>query len=249
MLNIDKYDKDANITEIIETTSFHEASGVTKNIEFKNFNSSMNLTILQRINEENKLIWLNIYTYDSLQREVRIDNKKWLNIVGYQSEYYIFIYDSVNNFIQYNYDSKDQILSISQYYFDKDMNLIRLETYTANGDLVGYEIASYDSDNNMMTIRHYNNQDRLINSNNRPIKYGGKYKQKTSNRYNENGDLIYWERDLNDKDNVCYTTEYKYDDKGNWISEKRYSYIKTEQGKLKRKKLEMVKTREIKYNE
>ena len=40
-----------------------------------------------------------------------------------------------------------------------------------------------------------------------------------------------------------------YDENGNWISEKRYSYINTKSGKLKRKKLDMVKTREIKYNE
>ncbi|MDC0007239.1 hypothetical protein OAE07_04655, partial [Winogradskyella sp.] len=37
--------------------------------------------------------------------------------------------------------------------------------------------------------------------------------------------------------------------KGNWISKKRYSHIKTESGKLKKKKIKMVKTRKIKYRE
>jgi len=249
MLNIDKYDKDANIADIIETTSFYNSDGITKDIEYKNFNSSMNLTSLKRFNDENKLIWLNIYTYDSLQRIVRIDNKKWINVVGYQSGYSIYKYDSLNNCIQIDYNSQDQVLNIAKYYFDKDSNLTRLETYNANGDLFGYETAKYDFDSNRMTIYQYNNQDKLLNSNDRPIKFGGSYKQKTSNKYNEQGDLIYWERNWNENDNVCYTTDYKYDENGNWISEKRYSYIKTGNGKLKRKKLEMVKTREIKYNE
>lgn len=249
MLNIDKYDKDANIYEIIETTIFYNSEGVEKDIEYKNFNSSMNLTSLKRFNDENKLIWLNIYSYDSLHRKVRIDNKKWINVVGYQTGYSIYKYDSLNNCIQIDYNSQDQILNIAKYYFDNDSNLIRLETYAANGNLFGYETAKYDFDNNRMMIYQYNNQDKLINSDDRPIKYGGKYKQKLSHKYNEHGDLIYWERNWNENDNVCYTSDYKYDEKGNWISQKRYSYIKAEQGKLKRKKLEMVKTREIKYNE
>jgi hypothetical protein len=249
MLNIDKYDKDANIAEIIETTSFYNSDGIAKDIEYKNFNSSMNMTSLKRFNEENKLIWLNIYTYDSLQRIVRIDNKKWINVVGYQSGYSIYKYDSLNNCVQIDYNSQDQILNIAKYYFDKDSNLTRLETYAANGTLFGYETAKYDFDSNRMMIYQYNNQEKLLNSDERPIKFGNSFKQKTSNKYNEQGDLVYWERDWNENDNVCYTTDYKYDENGNWISEKRYYYIKTENGKLKRKNLEMVKTREIKYNE
>ena len=249
MLNIDKYDKDANISEIIETTSFYNSDGVKKEIEYKNFNSSMNLTSLKRFNDENKLIWLNIYAYDSLQRKIRIDNKKWINVVGYQSGYSIYKYDSLENCVQIEYNSQDQILNITKYYFDNDYNPTRLETYAANGNLFGYETAEYDFDNNRMMIYQYNNQGKLINSDDRPIKYGGNYKQKSSNKYNEQGDLIYWERDWNENDNVCYTTDYIYDDNGNWISKKRYSYIKTKKEKLKRKKIEMVKTREIKYNE
>jgi hypothetical protein len=62
-----------------------------------------------------------------------------------------------------------------------------------------------------------------------------------------NGDLIFWERRLNENDNVCYTIEYKYDKRKNWISKKRFSQIKTKNGKLKKKKIKMIKTREIKY--
>ncbi len=249
MHNVDKYDRNANISEIIETTIFYNSNGVKKEIEYKNFNSSMNLTSLKRFNNENKLILLIIYQYDSLQREVRIDKKQWVNVLGYQSEYSIYQYDSLNKFVQIDYNSQKQILNISRYHLDENFNLIRLEIYTANGDLIGYETASYDSDNNKMTIKQYNKQDKLINSKDGPIKSGDVYKQKSTNQYNEKGDLIYWEGGRKGNDKVCYTTDYKYDKKGNWISEKRYSYIKTEQGKLKRRNLEMVKTRKIKYNE
>jgi hypothetical protein len=249
MHNIDKYDKDANISEIIETIIFYNSDGADKKIEYKNFNSSMNLTSLKKFDDENKLIWLRIYTYDSLQRKVRIDTKKWINMVGYESGYSVYKYDSLNNCLQIDYNSQDRILNIAKYYFDKDSNLMRLETYDANGSLFGYETAKYDFENNKMLINQYNNQGKLLNSDDKPIKYGGNYNRKPSNKYNENGDLIFWERDRNKNDKVCFMNDYKYDENGNWILKKRYRFIKTKKGKLKRKKLVMLRTREIKYNE
>jgi len=248
-ININKYDKSSKIAQIIEKTSFYNSDGIKTDIEHKDFNKSMQLTSLKRFDEKNKLIWLNIYKYDSLQRRVRLDNKKWINIIGYQTKHTEYKYDSIGNFVQLDYNSKKQISNISQYYFDKKKDLIRLETFTGNGSLIGYETATYDYETNIMVVNQYNNRNELVNSNDRPINHSGDKKQKSSNNYNEQGDLIFYKRNWNDNDNVCYTIEYKYDKSGNWISKKRYSHIKTESGKLKRKKIKMVKTRKIKYRE
>jgi DNA polymerase III delta prime subunit len=74
--NINKYDAHANIVQIIGKTSFYNLDRVKKEIEYKNFNRSMQLTILKSFEDKNKLLWLNIYKYDSLQRRVRLDNKR-----------------------------------------------------------------------------------------------------------------------------------------------------------------------------
>jgi len=42
----------------------------------------MQLTFLKRFDDKNKLICLNIYKYDNLQRRVRLDNKMWINVIG-----------------------------------------------------------------------------------------------------------------------------------------------------------------------
>lgn len=240
------YDKYSGIEEIIEKTTFYNANGVEKNVEHKIFNPSMDLISLQRFNEENKLIWLNLYKYDSLGRKVRIDNKKWINIIGYQTSYSTYEYDAQNNFIHVQYNSRNHPLSFWKYYFDDKHNLIQLENYDQNGNLFGYETAEYDLENNRMTVNVYNDKHNLKSSNVRPIRHEGEYKQKSTNKYNDLGDIIYWERNLNENDNVCYTLDYKYDKNGNWISQKRYSHIKAKNGKLKKKKLKVAQTRKIK---
>jgi hypothetical protein len=247
--NATKYDKNANFTQIIEKTSFYNSDGIKTEIEHKDFNKSMQLTSLKRFDDKNKLIWLNIYKYDSLQRRVRLDNKRWINVIGYQTKHTEYKYDSIRNFVQIDYNSQKQISNIAQYFLDKEKNLIRLENYNGNGSLIGYETANYDLENNVVVVNQYNNKNELVNSNNRAISHSGEKKQKTANEYNEQGDLIFYKRNWNDNDNVCYTIEFKYNKKGNWISKKRYSHIKTESGKLKKKKIKMVKTRKIKYGE
>ncbi|MCI2230542.1 hypothetical protein MC378_15305 [Polaribacter sp. MSW13] len=247
--NATKYEKNANFAQIIEKTSFYNSDGIKTEIEHKDFNKSMQLTSLKRFDDKNKLIWLNIYKYDSLQRRVRLDNKRWINIIGYQTKQTEYKYDSIGNFVQIDYNSQKQISNIAQYFLDKEKNLIRLENFNGNGSLIGYETANYDLENNVVVVNQYNNKNELVNSNNRAISHSGEKKQKTSNKYNEQGDLIFYKRNWNDNDNVCYTIEYKYDKKGNWISKKRYSHIQTENGKLKKKKTKMVKTRKIKYRE
>ncbi|WP_223550991.1 hypothetical protein [Aestuariivivens sp. NBU2969] len=244
--NLHMYDKYEGIEEIIEKTTFYNSDGSETEIEHKKFNSSMGLMSLQRFNEENKLIWLNLYKYDSLGRIVRIDNKKWINTLGYQTSYTIYEYDNQNNFIQIQYNAGNQPLEYWKYDFDDKQNLIQLANYDQNGNLYGYETAEYDVENNKMKVNVYDNRHNLKSSNVRPIKHEGEYKQKSTKKYNEHGDIIYWERNLNKDDNVCYTLEYRYDENGNWVSQKRYSYIKVENGKLKKKKLKVAQTRKIK---
>ncbi len=244
-----QYHNNANIAEVIETTNFYNSGNIHKETEYKDFNSTENLISLKRFNAENKLIWSIIYQYDSLQRVIRIDNKKWINIIGYQSGYSIYKYDSLGNCLQIEYTSQGHILNIFKYYFDKNSCLIRLEFCDANGYLLGYETAKYEPENNTMHIRRYNVNNILISSDDSPINYGGSYKQKTSNKYNEYDDLIYWERNWFEKDRVCYTSDYIYDNNRNWVLERRYKYFKSKNGKLKRKALDMEKTRVIHYNE
>lgn len=246
LINAEKYDRYTNISKIIETTSFYDSDNIKKEIEYKDFDSSMNLISLKRFNDKNKLIFSRTYEYDSLHRQIVTNSKTWINTIGYVSEYSIYKYDSHNNCIQIDYSSHNQVLSICKYYFENKYNLIRLETFDANGRLFGYETAQYDLENNKMEISQFNSKNELLNSNNRPIKFEDNYKQNTSGKYNEHNNLIYQEIDCDD--NICYITDYKYDQKGNWISEIRHRYIKTKKGKLKRKKLVMVKTRDIKYN-
>ncbi|OIQ30332.1 MAG: hypothetical protein BM564_02890 [Bacteroidetes bacterium MedPE-SWsnd-G2] len=245
--NANKYDKKDNFVQIVEKTSFYNSDGIKTDIEYKDFNKSMQLTSLKRLDDKNKLIWLNIYKYDSLQRRISIYNKRWINKIGYQTKLSKYKYDSISNFIQLDYNSKNQIMNIARYFFDKEKNLIRLENFNGNGNLIGYETANYDLENNVVVVNQFNNKNELINTNNRAISYSGDKKQKPSNKYNEQGDLIFYKRNWNENDNVCYTIEYKYDKKGNWVSKKRYSHIQIEGGKLKKKKTNMVKTRKIKY--
>lgn len=244
--NLHMYDKYEGIEEIVEETTFYNSDGPETNVEHKTFNNSMDLISLQRFNEANKLIWLNLYKYDSLGRRTRLDNKKWINILGYQTSYTTYEYDEQNNFVEVSYNSANQPLSIFAYYFDDKQNLIRLENYDQTGSLFGYETAAYDIEANKMRVNVYDNQNNLKSSNERPIRHEGEYRQDSKNKYNEHGDIIYWDRGWNKDDNVCYTVEYKYDDNGYWISQKRYSYEKTDEGKLKKKKLKMVQTRKIK---
>lgn len=244
--NLHMYDKYEGIEEIIEETTFYNSDGPETDVEHKTFNNSMDLISLQRFNEANKLIWLNLYKYDSLGRRIRLDNKKWINIIGYQTSYTTYEYDEQNNFVEVSYNSANQPLSIFAYYFDDKHNLIRLENYDQTGSLFGYETATYDIETNRMRVNVYDNQNNLKSSNERPIRHEGEYQQDSKNKYNEHGDIIYWDRGWNKDDNVCYTVDYKYDDNGYWISQKRYSYEKTDEGKLKKKKLKMVKTRKIK---
>jgi hypothetical protein len=247
LLNVDKINSKKKIIEVIETTTFYNNTGETKDVEYKTYDSLMNILSLKRFDSENKLIWLTIYKYDSLSRIIRVDKKNWINVVGYQTSYAIYQYDSLGNYVQLDYNDNRIVLNITKFYFDTNKNLTRLETYTDNGSLIGYELAKYDKENNQVSISQYNSQDQLINTSNQPISYDYRYKQKPSNKYNEYGDLIYWDRDWNGNDRTCYKTEYKYDKYNNWLSEKRYSFIKSDNGELKKKKLEMIKTREIKY--
>lgn len=243
LLNVDKIKSKQKILEIKESTTFYNNNVETKDIEYKTYDSLMNISSLKRLNSDNKLIWMAIYKYDNLGRVIRVDKGNWINVIGYQKSYEIYQYDSLGNFIQSDYNDKGMILSFAKFYFDTNRNLSRLETYTGNGNLIGYELANYNKEDNQVSILQYNSQDQLINTLNQPISH----EQKPSNKYNEHGDLIYWERNWNESDKTCYKTDYMYDEFDNWISEKRYSYIKNDNGELKKKKLEMIKTREIKY--
>jgi hypothetical protein len=235
------------IWEIIETTTFYLRDEEKKDIEYKTYDTSMNILTLVRNNAENKLIFQSIFTYDSLKRIIRIDKKNAKNKGGFQNFYTIYKYDSLSNFTQTDYNENGNIVNTAKFYFDKDKNLIRLETYTGDGSLIGYEVAEYNLQDNLLIISQYDNKNQQINKLNRPISHDSHYKQKATNKYNEHGDIIYKERDQNENDKTCYITEYKYDKFGNWTSEKRYSYIKNEKGELKQEKLEMIKKRDIKY--
>ena len=245
--NLYKYDKNSNFIEIIEETKFYNKNEIKKETEYKRFNKYMNLVSLKRFNEKKKLTWLNIYSYDSLQRRVKLENKYWVNIVGYQKKYNTYEYDSIGNCLEIQYNSNNQVLNISKYKFDKENNLIQLASYNGNGNLIGYEKAEYFIKKNKVKISQFNNKGKFIVSNSHSIEYSKDYKHKPQYKYNEYGDLIFWERNLNENDNVCYTIEYKYDKKGNWISKKRFSYIKDKKGKLRKKKIKMIKTRKIEY--
>jgi len=242
-----KFNTCENCTEIVETTTHYSKTGPTTTVEYDSYDTLMNQLSLKRFDDENKLIFLVLNYYDSLNRLVRVETKKWVNIVGYQSNYSVRQYDTSKNFVQTEYNDKYQMLNISKYYFDRDTNLIRLEAFAGNGKLIGYETGVYDFDNNLLTLNHYNSQSVLLNSHDRPIRYGGKFQQDPTNEYNEHGDLVYYKRDWHENDIVCYTMKYKYDKQLNWISEKRYQHIISEKGKLKGKKINMVRTRKIQY--
>jgi hypothetical protein len=242
-----KIKSEVKFTELILTTTFYNKNDISKDIEYDTFDSLMNIVSLKRFDADNKLIWLSIYNYDSLGRLKKIGTKNWINLIGYQYGYTIYKYDSTNNFAQIIYNEKGIIQNICKYYFDKEKNLIRLELYNGNEKLVGFEEAQYDKQNNQMTIFEYNRERQFLNKFSCPISHSSQYKQDAGNKYNEHGDLIFWERNLNVDDKTCYTAEYKYDKFNNWVSEKRYSFTKNDKGELKKKKLDMIKTREIKY--
>jgi len=242
-----KFDACANSTDIVETLTHYSKTGPTTTVEYRNYDTLMNLLSLKRFDDKNKLIFLVLIYYDSLNRHVRKETKKWVNIIGYQSNYSVRQNDTAKNFVQTEYNDKYQMLNISKYYFDRDTNLIRLEAFAGNGKLIGYETGVYDFDNNLLTLNHYNSQSVLLNSHYRPIRYGGQFQQDPTNKYNAQGDLVFYKRDWHENDNVCYTMKYKYDKQLNWISEKRYQHIISEKGKLKGKKINMVRTRKIQY--
>ncbi|CAM1361763.1 conserved hypothetical protein [Tenacibaculum litopenaei] len=245
--NFYKYDKNSNFIEIKEETKFYNKNGVKREIEYKTFNKYMDLISLKRFNSENKLIWLNIYKYDSLRRRIRLDNKHWINVIGYQKKHTTYEYDSIGNCLEIQFNSNNKILNITKYEFDTNRNLVQLANYNGSGNLIGYEKAKYYVDENTVEISQFNNKGKLIITQSHSIDYSKDFKHKTQYEYNEYGDLIFWERRLNENDNVCYTIEYKYDKRKNWISKKKFSQIKTKNGKLKKKKIKMIKTREIKY--
>ena len=235
------------ISEIKEITIFFTEKGEIKTTEYTNFDSLMNIKSLKRFDAEDKLLWLSVYRYDSLARMVRHENKRWNNLTGYQMGYSVYEYVSPFNVTQTDYRNKETILGIAKFYFNRNKNLVGLETYTSEGDLIGYELAEYNIPENQMVISQYNREKELINKSTSPISYDPKDKQKPSNKYDQNGDIIYWERDWDANDRTCFTTEYKYDQFNNWIVQKRYRFMKNDKGELKKKKLEMTKNREIKY--
>lgn len=249
--NLYKYNKESKFKEIKEEIIYYNKDGIKKEIEYKSFNEYMNLRSLKRFDDKKKLVWLNIYKYDSLQRRTKLENKYWVNIVGYQKKYREYEYDSIGNFLEIQFNSNKQVTYITKYFFDKENNLIQLANYNGGGNLIGYEKATYFTEKNRVKISQFNNQGKLITTNSHSIDHSkdSKHKHKPHYKYNEHGDLIFWERNLNQNDKVCYTMEYKYDEKGNWISKKRYSHIKTDSGKLKKKKIKVSQTRKIKYQE
>jgi len=193
------------------------------------------------------LIWQSLRSYNESNRIKKIENLKWINTKGYQSGHTLFHYHISNNYTQRDYNQLGQIIYISNFYFDGDTNLIRLETFTGDSSLIGFETAEYNYDNNLMRISQYNRYSKLINTLESPIRSGPQFVQSPTNKYNQYGDLVYTERNWSKKDKVFFTIEYIYDDLGNWVSQKRYKNIKNRNGIIKSKNIDMIKTRDIKY--
>ena len=245
--NSQKIKSTKKIAEIIETTTFFEKKGPTQTTDYTKYDAAGNVLSLNRFDSDEKLIFSNIYKYDDSLRVIRSDKKIWINIIGYQTNYYTNQYDALGNYIQTEYNIKGTPINVTKYYVDNSKHLTKLETYDGKNNLFGYELVSYNVDDNEATIAQYDATNNLINTYTQPISYDNHAEQNHNNKYNENGNLIYWERNTNNNDNICYVEEYKYDKFNNWTSNKRFAYIKNEKGELKNKELNMIKKRILKY--
>jgi hypothetical protein len=239
--------KRVGIKNMVEFTDFYHNGNKTKQLEYTTYDTLMNYLSIKRYDGTGKLIFEKYFTYDSIARLKYAKDNMWNNLSGYQSTYTKYEYSPNGDYIERHFDSKGKILTTSKFYLDQDKRVIRIEILNVEGYMIAYQEAKYDKENNNVTISVYNVKNQLVNKYNRPMIFDSNSNPNKTTKYNEFGDIIYTEGDLLNNDDVCFTTEYKYDKYGNWTVRKEYKWIKDKNGELKGKEPKTFVTRRIKY--
>jgi hypothetical protein len=238
-----------NIRQITELITFGNSSGEEKTKRIYQYDRNGNLISSLKFNDEGKLVGASTSQFDSLNRLKRTDSRYWINLLGFQEEYYTFEYDKNSNLVLQKKFRKNGniLLNYAEFKYDTAKNLVLLKSYNGNGDLQGYETADYDFTNNLATVKVFNTSNELMSKSNQPIFFGPKHKQDSTIQYNEQGDIVYSERHWKENDNVCYKSDYEYDKFGNMIKYVDTEYEKKKNGKLKKLRVRQLTTRQIEY--
>lgn len=221
----EKYDvkESKPIDRIVKSVLFYNKNSTEESTEITYLNDNFRVLKEERFNSEGELKYSTQITYKNDSIKIGRFTTTKIPLLGNQIEYTTYDLDTHNfliNIIKKN--KRNQIFETVHLENDEHGNPVFLKL---NEGQFGYEKATYDYENNLVTVYYYNKNDEVITTNSSQINYS---KDGTNNL----------EKTVTISDMLL---EYKYDKYGNWIKETRYQVA----GKNKTKKA--VFTRKIYY--
>ena len=235
------------VERIIETNTFYNQSGkeVKKNIKYLNVN---NQCVREDRFKSDELIAKLSYEYDSISNlEISRTFERWNKIVVYSKEKSNYIYNKQNQLVRIeDVNGNNVMFRITKIVPNEKGHPISMKVFNGQDkQFSGEEKAEYIyKQNKYMSINYYLKGNEITRDT-AIIDFRENHKFEDSKReYNDNGDLVKSTRSPKE----YYQYEYKYDERGNWKSQKVYKIKLNKRGKGKGKLVSKYERR-IDYKE
>ncbi len=231
--------------KIIETNTFYNQSGkqVKKNIKYLNAN---NQCLREDRFEDEELIARLTYSYDSITNLVTSRTfERWNKIIGYTKEKANYIYNYQNHLVRIeDVNANNFKFRETKIIPNKKGHPISMKVFNGNEEqFSGEEQAEYIYNQNQYISIKLDLERMELSRDTAILDFNENHKFNDPRwEYNETGDLIKSIRNSTE----YFIYEYKYDNFGNWKSQKIYKVKLNKRGKWK-KKLDRKFQRKIEY--
>lgn len=235
------------VEKIIETNIFYNQSGkeVNKNIKYLNVN---NRCVREDRFKNEELIARLFFEYDSISNlEISRTLERWNKIMGYSKEKAKYIYNKQNHLVKIeDVNGNNVMFRETRIIPNEKGHPTSMKVFNGKGEqFLGEEKAEYIYTQNKYISINYDLQGNEITRDTAIIDFRENYKFEDSKRgYNDKGDLIKSTRSTKE----YFEYEYKYDERGNWKSQKAYK-VKLNRREKGRRKLVRKYERRIDYKE
>jgi hypothetical protein len=247
-LNTEKEYKTKMPKKIIETNTFYNSSGKKVDKNIKKLDLAGMIISEERFDEDGKLIARLTYSNDTTKRlKLSRTFERW-SALGYQKETTFYTYDTNKCLIRStDVDARGNIFQVSELSCNQNGYPIELLLYY-QGNYMGSERANYIYAQNKVAVAVFSsNQSNALSMDTLTINFNQSNLYPTEDtKYNENGDLIAWERKYKDGSIQLIEEEYVYDKYGNIIENIIYLVVVKKNGK-KKKNIDRIFRKEYEY--
>lgn len=226
--------------KIIEENTFY-GSEITRNKNIFEFSEKLDTIKVSRFKNSELEAEL-IFIFNSKHQLVFQIFRNNVPLVGWQHEQSTYSYNENGLSEVKTTDASGNLRFLAKIECDSSGNPIRLELFDSKLNLFGYETGDYDYSRNKWIYCVFDRNRNKVSEEELNIEGV----MPADSKYNENGDCILYRGNRNNKDDIYYQKEYKYDVNGNW-TEINYYKCQMVDGELKNKKVDRKFKRKIIY--